>query len=94
MGERAGTPQLWRPLALAAVIEAALAALQVQLEGAVKAAKSTSATGNPTSQQSSEIHRMARQAEDASSVAERWARHVVNQQAPVPYNRSQKETYR
>ena len=73
MDERAGTPQLWRPPALAAMIEAALAALKVQLQVAAKAAKSTSATVNPTSEQSSEMRRIARQAQDATRVAGRWA---------------------
>lgn len=60
--------------AVVAVLEAALAALKVQLRIAAKAARSSSATANPTSEQWSEIRRIARQAEDATRVAGHWAR--------------------
>lgn len=59
--------------AVVAALEAALAALKVQLQVAERAAKSSSATVSPTSEQSSEIRRIARQAQDATWVAGRWA---------------------
>jgi hypothetical protein len=58
--------------AVVAVLKAALAALKVQLQIAAKAAKSTRATVSPTKAQSSELRRIARQAEDATRVAGRW----------------------
>ncbi len=58
--------------AVVAALQVALAALKAQLQAAAKDAQSGSATVNPSSEQSSEIRRIARQAQDATHVAGCW----------------------